>query len=77
MKMFFLSSNKVRRQNKVTAREPLKQQQQKQQQQQQQQHTQKPPSYNHFRRKRGSLPIFNLSKIITTRYPPSCKVCGG
>ena len=42
--MFFLSSNKVRRQNKVTAREPLKQQQK-------QQHTQKPPSYNHYRRK--------------------------
>ncbi len=71
--MFFLSSNKVRRQNKVNTNQPLKQQQQ----QQQKQNIQKPPSYNHFRRKRGSLPIFNLSKIITTRYPPSCKVCGG
>ncbi len=68
MKMFFLLSNKVRRQNKVNTNQPLKQQQQQQQ---------KPPSYNHFRRKRASLPIFNLSKIITTRYPPSCKVCGG
>jgi len=68
MKMFFLSSNNVRRLNKVHTNEPLQQQQQQQQ---------KPPSYNNYRRKRGSLPIFNLSKIITTRYPPSCKVCGG